>query len=169
VKPEQEAPTADEIVSNVRALAEACVKSAREVGGVTLDYSSSSVSMLDVFVGQFWPQGKKGADTEIPGAILAAGAYLGEVIIRNAPSTRWTRPTGWHGNVGQPSAVIEFPRGEQADPATWVYKRIMEGQAKRDLRRYYDVALKLAAGTVSLKEIGRPWPWWKRLRARVQR
>jgi hypothetical protein len=156
-------PSDGEIAAGMAKLAEICVRTANDVGGVKLDYSSSSISMLDAHVGRFWPEGKTGAEKEIPGAITAAAAYLGEVIVRNTSGVRWTWATNWK------TSVLEFPRGEQADMTTWIYKRITEGQAQRDLRNYYDVALKLAAQRVTLEEIGTPWPWWKRLLARFQR
>ena len=151
-------PTDERIAEMMGAYAEICVNSAKDIGGITLDYSSASVATLDAFVGTYWPEGKPGAEKAIPDAIQAAAAYLGEVIVRSAAGVRWI----WAEKEEAP--MLLFPRGERADTRTWVYRRIFEGQARRDLRHYYQVALDLASGAAELKDVAQRRPLWKRLR-----
>jgi hypothetical protein len=150
-----------EVADEQRKFAEACVHSLWEAGGVKLDYSAASISLLDAAVGLFWPEGKPGAEKEIPGAIFAAAGYLGEVVIRTSPAVHWT----WATNIDQP--MLEFPGGAQGDVRTWVYKRIAEGP-KRDLRHYFKVAVDLGNQTKRLDEVGTTWPWWRDLPYRLQ-
>jgi hypothetical protein len=156
-----ETHTDAEVADQQRAFAEACVHALWKEGGVKLDYSAASISLLDAAVGTFWPEGKPGVEKEIPGAIFAAAGYLGEVVIRTSPNVHWT----WATNLEQP--MLQFPGGAQGDVRTWVYKRITEGP-KRDLRRYFAVSVDLGNQTKTLDQVGTRLSWWRSLPYRLR-
>lgn len=75
--------------STIAELADACVRFVKQTVGVELDYTPDTLSILDHYL--MTNVGDTPDDATFL-AVLAAGAYWGEVIRRHWPSVRWHAP-----------------------------------------------------------------------------
>jgi hypothetical protein len=75
--------------TNAAALAERAVSSARDVDGLTLDYSPSSLKEVEKVILGFRQSGL--TMNEVGETVFVFGCYVGEVIVRNQGAS-WTAP-----------------------------------------------------------------------------
>ena len=151
------------VPANAARFAADMVVSAREVSGVELDYSASSLRTVDSIIQDFRADG---VTSDMVGETLFGfGCYVGEVFVRNRGG-RWrlTAETPMRDFAGMPF-VIELPDGEWCNPMDKVVKRLDNGP-EDDLPYFYRL---FAGGTVAGDE-GMPAtderdarrPWWRR-------
>ena len=119
------------------------VKSAREVSGVALDYTASSLHEVDAILQSF---ADDGVGVEAVGATLFGfGCYVGEVFVRTtggvwkqlAEDDRLVRVLGWQ-------FVVALPGDSVCNPIGKVFKRLELGETE-NLPYFYSVFAKRPA------------------------
>ncbi|WP_155372509.1 hypothetical protein [Catellatospora vulcania] len=114
----------------MRALAEAFVQGAAEEGEA-FGWESVEASRLDSLCGAFL-NSRPSADVQ-HSMIMAMGAYLGELMVRNGGGR-------WRYDSRHREAVVEMPNGLHGYPHTKVAKRLTVGP-EHDLFQFYWYAL----------------------------
>ena len=114
-------------------LAGEAVSMAGQQHGIVLDYSEKSIKDVEKILGDLHEQyiatkREKGA----MGLAMAFGAYIGEVIRRGTPGTRWERD---HPVAGENSYPLHWHGGE-IFPCIWCYKRIVNGPEDNVWNKY---------------------------------
>ena len=143
------------IPANAGKFAADMVISAREISGVTLDYSPGSLREVDTIIEDFR---RDGVTSEMVGETLFGfGCYVGEVFVRNR-NGRWrlTAETPMRDVAGLPF-VIELPDGTFCNPMDKVFKRLENG-FEDDLPYFYTVF----AGPQESGAGKERRPWWRR-------
>lgn len=80
---------------------------AHPVGTDILDFSVESVDQVESFLDQWSRRGSGEHDADV----RAAGAYVGEVLVRAVPGARWVRHPAF-----EPTPVVAMPSGRFEDP-----------------------------------------------------
>ena len=103
-------------------LAEACVRLFGGLG-VALDYSPESLALVDDFLGK----ARQGSEDDLTNALRAAGAYVGEVLVRHLGGA-------WRNVEGSPieavasgPIVVELPGHAFCNPLGKAWKRFDQG------------------------------------------
>lgn len=88
---------------------------AAEPDGDMLDYSADSVDVVESLLDQ-WARAVDRAPAADNEQVWAAGAYVGETLLREAPGAAWVRHDGFGGTpvVAMPSGRLEDPIGRAA-------------------------------------------------------
>ena len=120
------------------------VNLANQMSGVDLDYSEASVRLVDDIIDGWHQEGQ--TSQTMQGTVLMAGAYLGEVMVRNRGAT-WIAGDSDELPENTPDEM-RFPMmiklGETfAVPTAKVAKRLENGD-EDDLGYYYQVLIKHA-------------------------
>jgi hypothetical protein len=113
--------TTDEMMQRLAAEA---VDIAERNGSVKLDYSPDSIKNVEVVLSKIHDDFVRQNSTNgVNGLAMAFGAYIGEVIKRSEPGSKWERddPVG-----GEKSYPIRW-RGGSSFPCAWCYRRIING------------------------------------------
>ena len=109
------------------------VSMARESYGISLDYSPSSVKQVEEILGKLHDEYQRRGTTEGQrGLALAYGAYIGEVIRREAGEGRWA-PDDPKFGVG---TMPLYWRGHTTFPVTWCLKRLANGEEDNVWTKY---------------------------------
>lgn len=154
-KLQQEPPPSNaETAESMGRLAKLFIEHTR-ADGYSFDWDPAFLHHLDNYCTEF-------ADSKPhPGVthsvIMGAGAYLGEMIVRNSD---WT----WVYCADQNAAAVESPGGVRGYPHDKVAKRIHKG-ADHDLEAFYKYAVTGAAPPGTTVRVIKP-SWWHRLRSR---
>lgn len=100
------------------------VEAAAGVEGVALNYEVSSLASLDAILEQFHDDATD--PDSIASTLFTFGAYIGEVIVREA-SGSWTMVEPGHPlDGGWP--IIELPGGRLVNPVGKAFKRVRNGE-----------------------------------------
>lgn len=118
-------------------LAAYAVKLAREVEGVTLDYSPESLKHIDHTVLSFKEAGRKAND--VPGTLVIFGCYVGEVLVRNLGS-KWDMPNEKEKKLGFEGVGVRSKSGAFWNPIGKVFKLLANGE--EDSVHYFYVVAK---------------------------
>ncbi len=116
----------------LRQIAESARRDARQTLSVDLDFSPSSLEVLDGAIDRFFVHGEPIATT----TILALGAYVGEVIIRNLGG-RWNP-----GFRFDECAVVDAGAVAEMYPMRRVAKRFEDGPST-SIYAWFETASKL--------------------------
>jgi hypothetical protein len=100
------------------------VKDAHDNNRLILDYTPDSIQSVEKILGSLHDQYVKNpSSVSANGLGSAYGAYIGEVIRKTGPGSKWERddPVG-----GEKSYPIIWG-GENSYPMAWCYRRIVNG------------------------------------------
>lgn len=124
--------------------------------GLRLDYSMSSLSVIDRFFdthvknGQAVPGGRLSEHTGL--IIFSIGAYIGETFINNSPGAFWQ--TDDNDPEGEVNAEIHLSDGTICWPMQRAFKRFTNGQ-QDGIYIYGQSIIQHPVPSASAK------PWWK--------
>lgn len=91
---------------------------------IELNYAPASIEKVEIILGKLHEEVKKDKSQKgIDGLAMAFGAYMGEVIRRQYPNSKWNRN---HSVAGKDSFPLHWLNGESF-PCAWAYKRITNG------------------------------------------
>jgi hypothetical protein len=153
--PRREPPSDAETAEHMRGLADGFVERAR-AEGFALDWDPAFLHHLDNYCAAF--VATKPAPEDAHEVIMGAGAYLGEMIVRNCG---WS----WVYCTDQRAAAVESPDGLRGYPHNKVAKRIGQGPA-HDLAAFFAYARTGEPPHGTAARVSGP-PWWRRLRSRA--
>jgi len=106
---------------------------ARKSYHIELDHSLDSIKKVDEVLGKLHDEYVKNNSTPgLRGLGTAFGAYVGEVIRRHHPGTRWERD---HPKMGEKTYPLHWEGGESF-PMGWCYKRIINGEEDNIWHKY---------------------------------
>lgn len=155
-KSQQEPPPSDaETAEYMRRLAELFVEHTRE-DGYSFDWDPAFIHHLDNYRTEF--AASKPSSETTDSVIMGAGAYLGEMIVRNSD---WT----WVYCTTESAAAVESPDGLRGYPHDKVAKRVDNG-TEHDLEVFFKYAVTGEAPHGTTAQIIKP-SWWQRLRSRA--
>jgi hypothetical protein len=118
-------------------LADVCVEAAGRISGISLDYSVTSLNLVEEQLDSFAGQGLD-AD-QIASTLFCFGCYVGEVLVRNLGG-RWLRTDASKMNGLTPwPMVVQMGSGDCWNPIGKVFKRFEEGRGE-DLGYFFRVA-----------------------------
>ena len=104
-------------------LANEAVKDAWEQNQIKLDYRVESIKNVDQILGKLHEQYARDRSTiSVQGLGSAYGAYIGEVIRRSEPGSRWQRDDA----IGEKSYPLIWGAGHSY-PMAWCSRRILNG------------------------------------------
>ncbi|SDI55468.1 hypothetical protein [Nonomuraea jiangxiensis] len=152
--PQKPPPSDAETAEYMRSLAERFVEHTR-ADGHFLDWDPAFIHHLDNYCTQF--AASKPPPEVIHSVIMGAGAYLGEMIVRNAA---WT----WVYCTSESAAAVESPDGVRGYPHNKVAKRIHNG-TDHDIEAFFKYAMTGVVPHGTTARVIKP-SWWKRLRSR---
>lgn len=153
---QQDPPPSDAETSEyMRNLAELFVEHARE-DGYSFDWDPAFIHHLDNYCTEF--AASKPSSEVIHSVIMGAGAYLGEMIVRNS-DWKWVYCTN------ENAAAVESPRELRGYPHNKVAKRINNG-GEHDLEAFFKYAMTGEAPRGTAARVIKP-SWWQRLRSRA--
>lgn len=111
-------------VETAAALADSVVDAARQLNGVELDFSEASLAQVDAILDEFHEIGSRATAS----ATVAFGAYIGEVLVRNA-GYRWRDTTAEERDLygGWPMVVARDADQKVANPIGKAFKRVDNG------------------------------------------
>ena len=124
-RPQGLPPSDAETAEYARELAELFVEHTRE-DGYAFDWDPALIHHLDKYCGEFAAQ--KPPQEILDSVIISAGAYFGEMIVRNGEGV-------WAYDVEQSAACVDMPNGRNW-PQNKVAKRILQGP-QHDLAAFY--------------------------------
>src|SRR3989442_1713878 len=87
---ETDMPTHEDVVAELKRRAEIQVDTAKKIAGIELDYSETSVALLDKMIDDLWGRNPPNA---MDSMVALFGAYLGEVVVRQLDG-RWAEKEG---------------------------------------------------------------------------
>ena len=154
-KSQQEPPPSDaETAEHMRSLAELFVEHTRE-DGYSFDWDPAFIHHLDNYCAEF--VASKPPPEVIHGVIMGAGAYLGEMIVRNG-DWKWVYCTE------EKAAAVESPDELRGYPHNKVAKRIHNG-SEHNLEAFFKYAMTGEAPHGTVARVSKP-SLGKRLRLR---
>lgn len=124
----------------VRRTAEAWA-AAHPVGTDILDFSVESVDQVESFLDQ-WSRRLDHVAAEDSADVQAAGAYVGEVLVRAVPGARWVRHPAF-----EPTPVVAMPSGRFENPIGKAMNRY-EGDESDSIASYLAAALATEPGNI---------------------
>ncbi|WP_101787478.1 hypothetical protein [Nonomuraea indica] len=155
-KARQDPPPSDaETAEYMRFLADLFVEHTRE-DGYAFDWDPAFLHHLDNYCAEF--AASRPSAEVAHSVIMGAGAYLGEMIVRNGD---WT----WVYCTDQNGAAVESPAGLRGYPHNKVAKRIHDG-TRHDLAAFYAYVVTGEAPYGTTARVIKP-SWWQRLRSRA--
>lgn len=107
---------------------------AHPAGADILDFSTESVDQVESFLDQWSRQADRGA-AEDNDDVWAAGAYVGEILVRNVPGATWVQHPAF-----APLPVVEMPSGRLENPIGKAMNRY-EGDESDSIAFYLEAAL----------------------------
>jgi hypothetical protein len=108
----------------IQFMANEAVDDAEKQDHIRLDYSIDSIKKVEEILGRMHDQYVKDRTSLRVNALASAyGAYIGEVIRRSEPETKWERD---HPDFGEKTYPLHWSGGN-AFPMGWCYKRITKG------------------------------------------
>lgn len=110
--------------TNAAALAERAVSAARDVDGLTLDYSPSSLKEIDKVILGFRQSGL--TMNEVGETVFVFGCYVGEVIVRSRGAS-WTAPDEKLQRMGFDLMGVRLKDGTFLDPIGKAMKLLRNG------------------------------------------
>ena len=128
------ANAADQLQAQATSAAEQAVAIAKQVDGTILDYSPESLTSVDRIVLGMRKDGTK--PEQVQGILFILGAYVGEVIVRNATGARWTQPPKEIVAAGMDVMGVTTTTGVFLNPIGKVHKLLMNGQEDSVLGLY---------------------------------
>lgn len=153
-KSQREPPPSDaETAAHMRLLAGLFVEHARE-DGYSFDWDPAFIHHLDNYCTEF--AASKPPPEVIHSVIMSAGAYLGEMFVRNGG---WT----WVYCTDENAAAVESPEQLRGYPLSKVAKRIRSG-AEHDLAAFFKYAVTGETPHGTTARVIKP-SWWQRLRS----
>ena len=111
----------------IQFMATEAIKDAGGKDRIDLDYSVSSIKEVEGILGRLHEQyAKDPSSISANGLGSAYGAYVGEVIRRSEPGTKWERDDNVGGEKSYP--IIWGPSAGHSYPMAWCYHRIVNGE-----------------------------------------
>jgi len=107
---------------------------AHPAGADILDFSAESVDQVESFLDQ-WSRRSEGGDAEDNDDVWAAGAYVGEILVRTVPGATWVQHPAF-----EPLPVVEMPSGRLENPIGKAMNRY-EGDESDSIAYYLEAAL----------------------------
>lgn len=107
---------------------------AHPVGSDILDFSVESVDQVESFLDQ-WSRRADHVTAEENDDVRAAGAYVGEVLVRAVPGARWVRHPAF-----TPTPVVAMPSGRLENPIGKAMNRY-DGDESDSIASWLDAAL----------------------------
>jgi hypothetical protein len=108
----------------IQFMASEAVADAERQDHVHLDYKIDSIKNVEEVLGRMHEQYvKEPKSLSVPALANMYGAYIGEVIRRSEPGTKWERD---HPVFGPRTYPLRWLEGDSF-PMAWCYKRITEG------------------------------------------
>jgi hypothetical protein len=115
----------DIVPENAPLFAADIVASAKNIDGVTLDYSVKSLEEVDRIIGRFHEQGK--TVEEIAETVFGLGCYVGEVFVKNVGGS-WLAATQEEiENVYGVPLIVQLKNQVTANPIGKIIKRLENG------------------------------------------
>lgn len=139
----------------MRRLAELFVEHTLE-DGYSFDWEPAFIHHLDNYCTEF--AASKPSFEITHSVIMGAGAYLGEMIVRNSD---WT----WVYCTVENAAAVESPDGLRGYPHNKAAKRINNG-TEHELEAFFTYAVTGGAPHGTTARIAKP-SWWQRLRSQA--
>ncbi|MFD8565717.1 hypothetical protein [Streptomyces sp. NPDC059639] len=101
--------------------AAAVVEAALDISGAELDYSPSSIELVEEIIDSFRSDGA--TCDEMAESLAEFGCYVGEILVRHAGGT-WR-----HGPATQHTVplAVELPGPRRCHPVDWVFRRLEHG------------------------------------------
>src|SRR5262249_27680954 len=125
---------------NAAKLANLAVQAAKNIDGITLDYSPASLTFVDQILGKFHAEGL--SETQIGATVFSIGCYVGEILIRNC-SGKWIWPskkTAKTLGINEKSIMlVELANGSTWNPIGKAFKFLANG-AGDSTEFFYGVA-----------------------------
>ena len=103
-------------------------------GADILDFSTESVDQVESFLDQ-WSRRPDRGDAEDNDDVWAAGAYVGEILVRTVPGAAWVRHPAF-----DPLPVVAMPSGRVENPIGKAMDRY-EGDESDSIAFYLEAAL----------------------------
>ena len=117
--------------------ADNAVRAARNVDGIELDYSPTSLARVDNILAGFHSEGL--SEGEIGETVFSFGCYAGEVLVRHHGGV-WIMPKrSLFGFGGSIMMVVELPKGSVWNPIGKAFKLLKNGIVD-SLAYFYTVA-----------------------------
>lgn len=107
---------------------------AHPAGSDILDFTAESVDQVESFLDQ-WSRRPDRAVAEESDDVWAAGAYVGEILVRTVPGAAWVRHPAF-----DPVPVVEMPSGRFENPIGKAMDRY-EGDESDSIAFYLEAAL----------------------------
>lgn len=108
----------------MRHLSEEAVSMAGKSPGIHLDYSENSIQDVEKALNAIHEEYRSfHPEKGVKGLAMAYGAYIGEVIRRGNPGSKWERDSSVAGKNSYPLHWL----GGEIYPYSWCYKRIVNG------------------------------------------
>ena len=142
-------------IENASKLAVVCVKTIRDLHEVCLDYSPSTLYLIDDILENLRDEGC--SPNDFRETLYAFGCYFGEVFVRSANGV-WVhaQDTILRYNAGNP-LLIQLPNGRLCEPIAKVFWRLHYGRQDH-LPTYYAAFTGQCAPEPSTDDKRR---WWK--------
>ncbi|WP_214318695.1 hypothetical protein [Nonomuraea sediminis] len=148
-------PTDAETAEFMRHLAETFVEATRE-DGYAFDWDPAYIYHLDNYLSEFAAQNPPPDITH--SVIMSAGAYLGEMIVRNSSFV-------WVYHEAENAAAISNPEGIIGFPHNKVAKRVHQGN-EHELEAFFKYVVTGEVPHGTTVRTMKP-SWWQRLRSRA--
>ncbi|MFG3437642.1 hypothetical protein ACGF0J_10405 [Nonomuraea sp. NPDC047897] len=148
-------PSDAETAEYMRSLAELFVEHTREEGH-SFDWDPAFIHHLDNYCSEV--TASRPSPEAVHSVIMGAGAYLGEMIVRNSD---WT----WVYCTDQNAAAVESAEGLRGYPHNKVAKCMHDGPG-HDLAAFYEYAVTGQTPHGTTARTVKP-SWWQRLRSRA--
>ncbi|HWJ11870.1 MAG TPA: DUF6278 family protein [Nocardioides sp.] len=107
---------------------------AHPAGADILDFSAESVDQVESFLDQ-WSRRAGRVDAEESAEVWAAGAYVGEILVRAVPGAQWVQHPAF-----EPLPVVEMPSGRFENPIGKAMDRY-EGDESDSIAFYLEAVL----------------------------
>jgi hypothetical protein len=105
--------------------AQLAVDAARNVDGITLDFSPKTLKEVDRIIGSFHAEGLRSA--QVGETVFSFGCYVGEIFVRHHAG-RWIMPKrSLFGFGGSDMMLVEMPGGTVCNPIGRAFKLLERG------------------------------------------
>jgi hypothetical protein len=134
--------------------ADVCVSAAWEISGADLDYSISSLGVVDSILEEFRRDGVRGE--QIAETLFAFGCYVGEVFVRNDGASWYKIEDTPLRDIGGYFLVLKIGPDSFVNPIGKVFKRVRNG-IEDSLPYFYEVFAAKAHETAQDASKGAAW------------
>jgi hypothetical protein len=127
------------IPRNAARFAERIVESIKEVDDITLDFSVPSLKKVDKILDDYSTYDGVTPMT-IAVTLFEFGCYVGEVIVRNNPGSRWIAlPDDETESSLNSGLIVRMPKGTEVNPIGKAEKRLVNGEGDSIVHFYKEI------------------------------